>query len=1017
MKKLVYILLLLFLLLDLEVFSKPRKQKTVIKIEAVVVNAAGVPLDNVLVTAGEGRNQVMSSANGEFELKAYDNSVLLFEKNGYESKVVHVNKGKKLSKIILEQKPLYSGEKDIVELPCGMSATQRAMVGAVSSVSGEELISYPDLVVANSLSGKIPGLTILQQAGEFGRSEPQIYVRGFSTFGNNQAIVLIDGIERSMESLSPEEIKSVTVLKDAVSKILYGPRAANGVVLITTKRGQKYKKSIDVSVDYGVTMPVSLPEYLDAEQYARLYNEACLNDGLPEFYSQQHLNGYKTSSGPDDLKYPNVDYYDYFLKKTGSYRKVSVNFTGGNESTQYFVTMGYLGSNGMEKVGKTTVTDRFRVRGNVDIRINKIISAFLDVAGKIEFDNMANCSASEFFGALSSHRPNEYPFFLTGEQIDKTLYGDGNIYGGSFIHPNNLYDTIANGGYRTDRYFTGQTNLGFNLNLSEILEGLSAKLYITMDNYSYLSKGQTLRSITYAPVWYESADGLEKLDLVELRERKYQGDVDIMDKSNRYNLGYFGNLSYGKTYLGHNFDINALFSYYRNESPGIAQDIKNTNAVLRASYSYKDKYYLEATGALMGSGRFSKANRYQVFPALGGAWIMSEESWFSSRIVDYMKFRVSSGVIGYDATTPFYLYDQRWSNKGDIGFGNPNDDINISTTGASYEANPDLKWEKSFETNIGIDLLLFNDRLKVNADYFAEYRYDIIQQVWSNYQTTAGHLIPYQNWGVISSYGGELNIQWKETRRDFNYSLGISSSFATSKILRSDEIIYDNGNAGRSIKGFSADYIMGYISDGLFPADFNIKDYPFQTTGVYQAGDIKYSDMNNDMIVDDLDVRPIGNSFPKSNLSFDIELNYKGLGLHILGTACLGYDKMLNNSYFWGNTGYGKYSVLAMDRWHADNNPSGTYPRLTVTGGDNNFIPSDFWLAKANFFRLKNIELSYLIKTKNLNSVINKIKIYVRGTNLWTVSGIKDVDPEVTDGGINAYPLLRTIAGGVSISF
>ena len=1018
MKRFIYILLTVSAFLYqicLEADAQGKKQKTA-RVTSTVVDINGTAIGNVLVTANEGRSQVLTAPDGTFRIWTYSNATLLLEKNGYETRTVNVRDWKVGERIILEKAPLYSGQDNSVDLPYGIEATERSVTGSVFSISGDELLSYPDLVLGNSLAGRITGLTVLQQPGEFGRNEPKFYVRGFSTLGNNEALVLVDGLERSMDGMMAEEIESVTVLKDAASKILYGPRAANGVILVKTKRGERYKRTIDVSVEYGVTIPVALPDYLNSADYVRLYNEACLNDGLKPFYSQSMLDGYAASAGPNDLRYPDVDYYDYFLKKTGSYRKVNAAFTGGNEGARYAVSLGYIGGDGIEKIGKTTVTDRFNVRGNLDVRISDAVTAFLDVAGRIEFDNMANFSAADFFGAMSSHRPNEYPLFLEGDLIDNDMYGDM-VFGGSFEHPDNLYMSRAHGGNKTDRYFTGQANFGFNFELDRLLKGLDIKLYITMDNYSYLAKGQTLRGVTYAPVWYQDASGNEVLDLVDLTERKYQGDTDITGKLNEYNLGYYANLTYGRKIKDHKFDITLLYAYYTNETPGWAQDIKNMNTVLRAAYEYKDKYYFEATGALMGSGRFSKLHRFNVSPALGAGWVMSEEDWFDAPAVDYLKLRASTGLLGYDANTPFYLYEQRWSNKGDLGFGNPNDEVSIGTVGSASDGNPDLMWEKSFQTNAGLDLLMLDGRFSLTADYFYEYRYNIVQQVWSNFETTAGHMIPYQNWGIVRSQGAELDVTWSEKRGDFRYSVGVGASYATSEILRDDVLPYAPGDEGRSTEGMPADYMMGYLSQGLFPTDFNIASYPRQTFGMYQSGDIRYRDMNGDNVIDDLDMRMVGNSIPRTVLSLDINLNYKGFGLYLLGTANLGYDVLLDNSYYFGNRSTGKYSAAALDRWHPVNNPDGTFPRLTTTDGENNFQTSDFWIADASFFRLKNVELSYTFSNRNLNAVVSKVRVFARGTNLWTVSRIKGLDPEVLDGGVTSYPLMMTVTGGVSVTF
>ena len=1017
MNRITYILLIILCagFFSPDMNAQRKRKSAEVNIRSVVLDSHGKPLQGVLVTGNEGKDRTYTAADGTFNIRIQDNTALLFEKTGYNTVVLDVKDRKFDKTVIMGQAPLYSGEDDTFKLPQGVQVTRRSFNGPVSSVSGEDLASYPDLVINNGLSGRLSGLTTVQTAGEFGRNLPEFYIRGMSTLGNSQAVVIVDGIERSMLGLLPEEIESVSVLKDATAKILYGSRAANGVIMITTKRGEAYKRSIEVSAEYGVSMPLSLPEYLNAGDYAILYNEARVNDGFSTYYSQSDIDGYDASQGMNDLRYPDLDYHDYFLKSAGQYRKVTARFLGGNEGAMYSVVAGYTGGTGLESAGRTSATDRLSIRGNLDVRITDALSASLDVAARVELDNGNDMTGSDFFTALSSYRPNEFPIFLQGKEIDTDMYGT-EVFGGSLVHPENLYMKMTRGGYRSERYFTGQTNLGFDLDADKFIEGLKAKVYVTLDNYAFLRKGQSLSSLTYAPLWYVDADGREILDLMVLNERAYQGDVDIKEKEIRFNLGYYGGLSYQRAFGRHDLDAGLSYMYFRNGKSGDEQDIKNSNLVLRVAYDYDGRYYADITGAMMGSGRFAKGHRQMFSPAAGIGWVISEENWFNRNFIDYFKLRATFGILGYDATTPFYLYEQRWSNRGDIGFGNPNDEANIGTVGAGYAANPDLKWEKSREFNVGADLLMADGRLSFSADYFNYYRYDIIQQVLSGWQTTAGHLIPYENWGAVSSHGFEAEVVWKENRQDLSYSVGVQASWSKSTIGRTVEIPYYGRDSYRSVTGAPADYILGYRSLGLFGADFARSEYPIQTLGSYGPGDIRYADLNNDGIIDDLDRTVIGNSLPRAVLSLDISLQYKGFGLYILGTAHAGVDRILGNSYYW-NCSTGKYSSLASDRWHKNNNPGGTYPRLTTTAGTNNFTDSDFWLADAGFFRLKNVELSYTITSRNPNAVLNNLKIYMRGANLLTISAVRDSDPEDIDAGVTAYPFFRTLTGGLKLTF
>ncbi len=994
--------------------KKSRKSRSVnVTVVSSVTDAEGTPLSEVLVSGNEGRTKVYTSEKGQFSIEVLDKTVLLFEKDGYETMTVDVD-GNIGRRIVMESRPLLSGEDDILELPQGIITTRRAVTGSVSSIRGEELMTYPDLVTGNALAGKLSGLTVVQQSGGLGSNSPEFYVRGYSTTGNAQAVVLVDGLERPFDDLLPEEIESVSVLKDAAAKILYGPRAANGVVFVKTKRGQAYKRSIDVSVDCGIAIPVAMPKYLDAAQYAVLYNEACENDGLKPYYSQEQINGYASGTGMNDLKYPDVDYYNDFLRKTGMYRKATLQFMGGGKTARYVLTAAYIGGSGLEKVGDATDNNTLSIRANLDVDITDFFSAYLDVAGRVALDKTNSLGAGSMFGKFSTLRPNEYPITLVGDEIDSSLYGDS-VYGTSLSKSGNVYTEMAYGGYSKTRVFTGYTNVGFNLDASKFVNGLKAKVYFTLDNYSSLEQGQTITSALYAPIWYTDAAGNSKFELINLKLNKTQGDIDINSKKNYYDMGYYAGISYDRIIGDHDIDVTASWMYWRNEKPGSNQDVKNSNLVLRAAYGYKDRYYIDVTGAMMGSGRFAKGNRQFFSPAVGLGWIMSEESWFKNNIVNYLKLRGSFGILGYDANTSFYLYDQRWKNNGDMGFGNDNS-INIATVGTSYAPDPNLKWEKSREFNIGVDAMISDARLGISAEYFNEYRYDIIQKVSSHYQTTQGHLIAYENWGAVANQGIEAELSWNDRHGDFEYGVGFMASWSKSRIVRANELNYTGVNADRSLVGRSADYINGYVSSGLFGPDFNRADYPVQAIGAYGAGDIRYVDMNNDGIVDDLDKRMIGNSHPRTILSLDIDLKWKGFGLYVLGTAHLGFDQLLTSSYYW-NRGNQGYSEVVLDRWHPVNNPGGTYPRLTTTNGTNNFSNSDFWIKDASFFRLKNVELSYTFTNRNLNSVLSKFKVYVRGTNLFSISGIKGLDPEVIDGGVTNYPLLRNIVGGIAVTF
>lgn len=1007
------IIILLACILPGSISAQDKKGKVKkVTVSSKIVNEEGTGIPNATITIGEGLIQTETDKNGNYTIQANAGSMLLVEALGYESKWLNLSKNNMEAQVVLNKQLLFSSDNDVINLPLGLQTHQRSLTGAVSKISGEELESYPDLSLSNAFQGRLMGLTARQTVNGLGNNNAALYIRGLARGGADGIITIVDGVERPIDYLAAEEIESVEILKDPTTKILYGPRAANGVMLITTKRGKPNTKVLDASVEYGASFATRQPEYLNSFEYAQLYNEARANDGLSQFYSQEDLQGYQNSNGPNDQRYPEVDYYDYFLNNSGSYKKAALQYSGGDQKSQYMLVLAYKGGEGLEKIGTTPTLNRFNLRGNLDFIINDVISAHIGTSGYVENQKWGALNNSQVLSALSSHRPNEYPFIINDESLqnsDGLNTSEIPALGGSFIRPNNLYGDLLYGGFSESQAFYGQANVGFDLDLSKfLLKGLSGQVYYTTDNFQYFQNGKNEGAITYAQQW----NG-EDVEYTQLTRRVIEDNQRRQNQDFINNSGFYGTLAYDRDFSNNHFSAKLSHFYSNKDNDDLIQDLRFTNTVLGLKFDFNDKLYTEVNIAYMGTNKLPSETRYGIFPTFGAAWILSEENFLKdNNFFNFLKLKASYGVLGYDRSTDYYLYENRWNTNGNVQFNERNNTSFTQTNLQSIE-NPDLNWEKSREINIGIEGLFSNNKLSFEANYFNEYRYDIIQSPGYRYSITSGNLYPQVNQGETLNQGVEAMISWKDAIGELNYSIGGNILYSKNKILKTNEIAYPEGQSYIEQTDRPSDTYFGYVSEGLFTSQDQIDNHAPQTFGDYGIGSIAYKDLNNDGVVDNLDRKAIGNSFPRTSLGVNLNLDYHRFNLFVLGTAELGVDNIRNNSYYW-NYGEGKYSSIVNSRYHPVNNPNGTYPALTTTSGINNFRNSDFWIQDASFFRLKNIELSYTIPS---SSFVKAYRIYARGTNLLVATENGFLDPEGLDAGVNNYPIFRTITGGLSVNF
>ncbi len=807
--------------------------------------------------------------------------------------------------------------------------------------------------------------------------------------------------------MTPEEIESITVLKDATSKILYGPKAVNGVLLVKTKRGIKYKRDRQFNIEFGAQTPVRMPEYLNSADYATMYNQARINDGLSPYYTQTDIDGYRMGTNP--VLYPDVDFHKLCLNDHMSYRKAIAQFRGGNESAQYYVNATYAGYGGYEAVGKNNTSNKFNLRVNLDYKVNDWLKAFVDIAGQMEFYTTNYMSADKLFSRLSSHRPNAYPIKFSDPGNPGTeIYGameNANLSSSR----ENIYAEMALGGSKENTVRKGQTNIGFDLSLDRYVKGLSAKAYVTFDVYNYLVVGKNENFSSYRPIFNEnSLIGKELLTV----EKKVSDKSRIADQMYR-NYGYFGQLSYDRTFQAkHQLKSDLVIFQSRRENLGSSQDDVNRTFALRTNYVYNKKWIAELDMAVMGSSRFTKGNRYGYFPTVGVAWIASEEKFLKDKEwLDFLKIKASTGLLGTDNYFDFFLFESRWNTSQSTHFG-PKLEEDVNTSTLVHVGNPDLTWEKSFEINIGAEASFLNC-LTADFNYFNNYRYDILTPTTSFSSINGGELM-YRNYGSVRNQGVELALEYSGNIGKLHYSIGGNTIWSKAVYEKTDDM--EGLSSNRKKEGKPVDTRFGLIAEGLFKSGDEIAAHPVQDFGPVQIGDVKYANINNDHHINENDMLPIGNEYPRFQFGLNINLAYKGFELSLSGSGMAQYDIYLNNSYYWMREDQ-KYSTFVKNYF----NPStgeGKFPRLTTQQNQNNYRSSSLWMRSGNFFKLRDAMLSYSLPQNITNKMtLKQVKLFVRGSNLFTISSIKDLDPEYIDAGVTGYPFFRSFTGGINVVF
>lgn len=807
--------------------------------------------------------------------------------------------------------------------------------GAVSSVKGNELKSFvPN--IANMLNGQIPGLVVQQWGCEPGADSPAMNARGVNTYGSGTGLfIVIDGFQSTeayFQQLTPQEIESITLLKDASATAIYGSKGANGVLLITTKRGTSDKIKINFSIQSGFQQPLRLPEFLGAYDYATLYNEALVNDGKSPFYTPMDLEAYKT--GNDPIFHPDVDWYGTILRKAAPITNYNFTASGSNEYFRYFVLLNVLDDRSLyRKAGnvsdfsKNGTYTRYNFRTNIDVKLSKRLQGAVTLGGTIEDKTNPGTSenTSGMFDLMSSIAPNAFP-----------VYVSTGMYGGNSMYSNPLGDLMQTGytsynGRSLQAIFQLKGDLGF------ITPGLSVNGAVGFNTYF---KSYSKKSRQYARYSVDRDNADEIIYTTYGQNTSLAGDESSSSQWRDYSLQ--ASLNYNRTFNGlHNIDAIYLGSYNDYVVTGTDLSYKNIAMGGRVTYSYDKRYIGEFSFGYNGTENFPKGHRFGFFPAGSLGWILSNEAFLKGNpILNYLKLRASYGIVGNDNIGGIrYMFDQYYDGYG-YHLGNSNNVQDGLVQGKL--ANPDVTWEKEKKFNVGFEATLVN-KIDVSFDYFIQKRSNILSQPYRTVPDYLGISRPDINIGKVGNKGLETSIRYNGIgKKDLTYFVETSLWYAKNKVVYNAEAIQENEYLYGTGRIVGQPFVLEAI--GFFKDEDDILKSPTQTFTDVRPGDIKYKDQNKDGKIDSNDYYPIGyTSMPQITLGLHGGITFKGFDMDIFFQGAANRTVYCGGKYYHAFQNDAKVSSIALGRWTPETAETATYPRLSSENNLNNYQASSFW--------------------------------------------------------------------------
>lgn len=1007
-----------------------------------VIDKDGAPLTGVSVLV-KGRESTGTSTdrNGRFILVVPNlEATLIFRQIGFLTKEINLE-GNRIIDVVLEVDQ--AGLEEVVVVGFG-TQKKESVVSSIASVTGKDLRA-PVGKLSNAFAGQIAGLISIQRTGEPGADAAEFWIRGISSFaGGTSPLVLVDGVPRNMNDIEADEIETFSVLKDAAATAVYGAQGANGVVLITSKRGRIQKAQISYRGEASRLNPTRRPRYANSFDYLSLYNEAFRNEGKTPEFSDEVLEMYRTGADPD--LYPSVDWWSTLVNDQTYNTRHTLNFRGGTERARYFVSGAYFSESGYFKSNpeydNNSTVDRYNLRSNIDIDVTNNTLLRVDFSGQYLTQNRSRQTAQDIFNRISRIPPYLIP----------AVYSDGTFS----QHPSytnnrqNPWVYLTETGYqKTYRAFI-QSSVHLEQKLDFLTPGLKARGLASFDSDNNYFTSRTKNPATYHATGRDNEGALTFTQIQN--EVKFADPAESNNGTKKIYTEFA--IDYQRSFGPHAVTGLLLANWQDRQTHDEALAYRKESFVGRGTYGFNNRYTVEFNFGMTGSEQFAKGNRYGFFPAIGVAWNLSNEPYFPSSLqstISTLRFRASIGRTGNDVTGGArFLYIPTFGDAGSYAWGIGNTGTSNSLTGLvenRFEA-PGISWEIETKRNLGIDFGLWNNKVDVSFDYFNDQRTNILLQRRSIPDMAGFRQSPWQNYGIVDNKGFDGNLNLRYPIGAFILSSKATFTYARNKIIEYDELppAYDwmkrtekrlvNQASGQPLPLIAErlftedDFNISY--DGAGAKQYTLKDGVVGSPWIPQTkpGDIKYMDINGDGILDNNDrvYDPEGYhpQIPEIVYGFGFGLDYKGLYFNAFLQGAANVTVNLNSSsasfmpFHWGLIESNVRQEIVDDRWTEENpNPNAFFPRLHVTNMGNNNTQSTFWYKNGNFLRFKNLEFGYNLNKRIVDKWgLSASRIYVMGHNIHVWDSVKMFDPEIgtSDGG-SRYPLSRTWTMGLEIMF
>lgn len=962
----------------------------------------------------------ITDLDGNYEITVNDTKgILVVSAIGYEPMEMLIGKKAVINFPLVQD--VESLEDAVV---VGYGTQKKATItGSLTTANMADVAKSTAPTLSNALGGVVPGIISRQRSGEPGNDAAVLQIRGVGTWVNSSPLVLVDGIERSLNYVNPEEIESFSVLKDASATAVYGMRGANGVILITTKKGKAGKVKVTFRTEATNLHGLRFPEYIEGYEFANLMNEACTVSGVALPWTDEQIEKFR--DGSDPYLYPNVDWTNEVLKKDAFQTTNTLSVTGGNETVRYYVSLGYMSTSGLWKedpsFGYSTNarSQRYNFRSNVDINLHKNFSISLGLAEIVRENDFPGYGAQDIFFQLKRVSPIAYPI----ENPDGSFGGATTSY--LNVSP---YVMVTNGGFIKYTHTSTQATFGAKWDLGDLITpGLQLEGNYSFDhNYNH-NVVRRKDPLIKQYVGDDPVTGEGRYNLV--REETAMGYSWGADSNRAYYLDL--RLNYNRTFNEHT--VGAMFMFNRREYINYAAG--NSTAALpyrrqgiagRITYNYAQRYLFDVNFGYNGSENFAKGQRYGFFPAVSAGWVPSEEKWWNVNWFNHLKIRGSYGMVGNDSIGSDRFGYLSTVNKAAAGYLYGQSQSVINGMAEDQIGADNLSWEVARKTDVGIDMEFANRIVRISADYFYEYRDKILLQraAMPDIFGAAWEQTPYANIGIMTNQGvdGQIEIT-NTTKKGFYYSIRGNFTYAKNTIVEDDTA--KPAEPYMDTRGNVAGLPLGYVALGLFQSQDEIDNSPKQELGTYTVGDIKYKDLNGDGYINSNDRTFIG--YPRHPLfmyGFGFTFGYKGFDLSLNFTGAGLTSILIDAESMWPfSLDYPAYNVM---REYYDNrfvpgaadNSKAKYPVVHAGTSSNNYQISTQYLRNASYLKLKTAEFGYNFQPKVINKLkIESLRLFLNGNNLLCFDGIKLVDPESDHLGSSSYPTQRGITVGLQVGF